>query len=66
MLNLSCFGIKTVLNLPIPAVKLYLDSAKYGINETKKLLNISLSLDFVNKPPSLISPRSVSPRSEIK
>ena len=65
MLILACFGIKNVLNLPIPAVKLYLDSAKYGIYETEKLPNISLSPDFVNKPPPL-SNKPPSGRSEIK
>ena len=59
MLILACFIIKAVSNLRISAVKLYLDSAKYGIKRdkrTEKLPNISLSLDFVNKPPSLLSP----------
>ena len=62
MLILACFRIKTVSNLRISAVKLYLDSAKYGIKELKRYQIYPCLTDFVNKPPSLISPPLEGPK----
>ena len=59
MLILIWFGVKTVLMYL--SLKLYVDLAKYGIKELKKLPNISLPLDFVNGPPSLMGPLSIKP-----
>ena len=43
---------------------MYVGSTKYGIVRTEKQPHISLSLDFVEKPPSLISPLSIKPPLE--
>ena len=52
-----------MLNLCIGAIKLYVDSAKYGMKELKSYqIFISLSHNFVNKPPSLISPPVEGPK----
>ena len=60
MLILIWLGRKTVSNICIWPEKLYADAAKYGVKTTEKLPNMSVSFDFVNKPPSNKSPFEAS------